>query len=346
MGLSLIPGLLNDGAADPMLNGLNAFYFYTRENLFWWGFASIWADLLLLLLYYYVPRVRRTPGWLILFSSVCEIYVAAGFVALALIGDGAHQPAMDITVDGEPAINIELQLCQNYRHLLLSILGFDMAAHSWKLLMYVDLIVVYHNPFRPNTARPLYHLAVVALACAWVVIFSSTDVLCASNDDYGRINVFTLTWAFVYAPCMLFVLLGGSLYLAVKTLLSYDKSSNRISKLARERVMHHCFFYLLLYGALLGLLAIGSASYQLLATSPLPPSTAASPSTSTPLLTSWPRRRRLRPSDTRAGTTCTLCSTCTANTVETAMRTCCSTSIHRCDMYRRLTRVCMKNSQT
>ena len=150
--------------------GLNAFYAYTRSDIYFWGVASICADLLLLLIYSCVPRVRRTPGWLILYSTCCEIYVAAGFVILSTI-DGEDT----ITVDGSPAVNIEQHLCHKYNALLLSILGVDMAANSWKLLMYVDLIVVYHNPFRPNTARPLYHLAVLVIAGSWMVAISSTD---------------------------------------------------------------------------------------------------------------------------------------------------------------------------
>ena len=38
--------------------------------------------------------MRRTPGWQFLYSSICEIYVAAGLVALSVLsqslGDGPH----------------------------------------------------------------------------------------------------------------------------------------------------------------------------------------------------------------------------------------------------------------
>ena len=157
---------------DALRNGLNAFYAGTRVDIFSWGVASIFADLLLLLLYSCLPRVRRTPGWLILYSTCCELYVTAGFVALSLIGN-EDDPSPRILIDGLPAVDIEQQLCHEYGPLLLSILGFDMAANSWKLCMYVDLIVVYHNPFRPHTARPLYFLAVVAISAAWMVAILS-----------------------------------------------------------------------------------------------------------------------------------------------------------------------------
>ena len=258
------PGVMS---GEGLRNGLNAFFADTRDDIFSWGVASICSSILLLLLYAVLPKVRRTPGWLILYSSICEVYVAFGFVALSMVG-GA-----DVMVDGRPTVNIEQKLCHEYGALLLSILGFDMAAHSWKLLMYIDLIVVYHNPFRPNTARPLYHLAVVLIAILWVVAIRSTDVMCAADSPSNHdtyVNVLTLTWGFVYAPFLLFVLLGGSLYIAVKALLSRDKSSNRISRLARQRVMQHCLFYLLLYGMLLGMLAAAYTAYQMLSAPLLP----------------------------------------------------------------------------
>ncbi len=49
---------------------------------------------LLLITYSCLPDVRRTPGWQFLYSSICEIYVAAGLVALSMLsqslGDGPH----------------------------------------------------------------------------------------------------------------------------------------------------------------------------------------------------------------------------------------------------------------
>ena len=67
----------------------------------------------------------------------------------------------------------------------------------------------------------------------------------------------------MYAPFLLFVLLGSLLYFAVYALLSRDRSNNPIARLARQRVMLHCLLYLLMYGLLLGLLAAGYANYAL-----------------------------------------------------------------------------------
>ena len=80
--------------------------------------------------------------------------------------------------------------------------------------MYVDLIVVY-QPVRSNTARPLYHVVVAAVASLCIAV--SHDVLCSADsanatDDASQpavmrdgVNVFTLTWGLVYAPFLLFV---------------------------------------------------------------------------------------------------------------------------------------------
>jgi len=129
--------------------------------------------------------------------------------------------------------------------------------------MYVDLIVVYHNPFVPK-AHPVYHSLVLAAAASWAFAASTTSMLCGSSEESSSLNVVTLTWGLVYAPFLLFVVFGGGLYAAVAALLARDQSHNSsISQLARQRVMRHCLMYLLLYGLLLGLLAASYANYQL-----------------------------------------------------------------------------------
>ena len=232
---------------------LNEFVFAVREDITVWCIAAIVSSVLLLLVYSCLPDVRRTPGWQFLFSSICEIYVAVGFLVISL-DEAQVDPA-----SGLP--DVERMLCADYRMLTISVLAFDAAANNWRLLMYVDLIVVYHNPFRPNTARPLYHVLVSLTALAWAMVISQKNVLCL--DESGSINLSTLTWGLVYAPFLLFVLLGSTLYFAVYALLSQDRSNNPIARLARQRVMLHCLLYLLMYGLLLGLLAAGYANYQL-----------------------------------------------------------------------------------
>ena len=219
-------------------HALNEFVAAVREDISGWCVAAIVSSVLLLLAYSCLPDVRRTPGWQFLYSSICEIYVAVGFLVLSL-NEAPPDPA-----SGLP--DMEHALCADYRMLVITVLAFDAAANNWRLLMYVDLIVVYHNPFRPNTARPLYHTLVSLTALVWATAISQKGVLC--QDDSGSINLSTLTWGLVYAPFLLFVLLGSGLYFAVNALLSRDRSNNPIARLARQRVMLHCLLYLLMCG--------------------------------------------------------------------------------------------------
>ena len=214
----------------PGRGGLNAFFAEVHRDIALWGVLSICSSVVLLLSYWCLKHVRRTPGWQFLYAALCDMYVAGGLVVISLAGADAPE--------GAPAADLEHLVCGEYGLLLLSILGFDVAANAWRLFMYVDLIVVYHNPFRPNTARPLYHVLVAGLVFSWLLAVSSSDVLCSSSseDGGGQVNVLTLTWGLVYGPFLLFVLLGGALYLAVKALLSRDNASKRISRLARQRV--------------------------------------------------------------------------------------------------------------
>ena len=154
--------------------GLNALFAATQADFAGWGVASIVSSMLLLLAYSLLPDVRRTPGWQFLYSSVCEICVAVGFVVLSLIGSPQG---------GQPAapVNVEHILCAEYGNLLYSIFAFDVAANSWRLLMYVDLIVVYYNPFRPHTLRPLYHALVIMFAAGWVASISRSGLLCSPD---------------------------------------------------------------------------------------------------------------------------------------------------------------------
>ena len=208
-------------ASEPPASSLDSFYKLAHHDIAAWGTASIASSILLIATYGALPDVRRTPGWQFLYSSICEIFVSGGFVILSSIehGDADRSTALP---------DIEHLVCAEYKPLLGSVLAFDAAANSWRLLMYVDLIVVYHNPFRPNTARPLYHVVVAAVASLWALAVSHTTVLCSADsanatDDASQpavmrdgVNVFTLTWGLVYAPFLLFVVLGSTLSLAVQ----------------------------------------------------------------------------------------------------------------------------------
>jgi len=249
------------------------FYAAAHTDLLVWGSLSCCCSILLLVTYYIFPDVRRTPGWQFLYSSLYDLYASAGFVAIALLGSpSASDAAIHLPLppgllpagvaEDDPDV-VEHAICAAYLPLFVSFLAADMGANCWRLLMYVDLIVVYHNPFRTTTGRPLYHIAVLLAAALWALALSDTSVLCTSSDGSGSLNLQTLTVSLVYAPFCLFVFGGGTLYSVVAWLLSHDKESRPISLLARQRVMEHCLLYLLLYGALLGALTASYANFRL-----------------------------------------------------------------------------------
>ena len=74
---------------------LNEFVAAVREDITGWCVAAIVSSVLLLLVYSALPDVRRTPGWQFLFSSICEIYVAVGFLVLSLDDEAQVDPASD-----------------------------------------------------------------------------------------------------------------------------------------------------------------------------------------------------------------------------------------------------------
>ena len=112
---------------------LNEFVAAVREDITAWCVAAIVSSALLLLVYSALPDVRRTPGWQFLFSSICEIYVAVGFLVLSL-DEAQVDPA-----SGLP--DVERMLCADYRVLVISVLAFDAAANNWRLLRYFNWAV-------------------------------------------------------------------------------------------------------------------------------------------------------------------------------------------------------------
>ena len=155
---------------------MNAFFSVTHRHITAWGIASICSSVLFLLAYTWLPRVRRTPGWHFFYSSLCDICVAIGFVSLSLIGG---------TQPDQYQVDVEHAVCNEQKAMMMLILGFDMAANGWRLFMFVDLIVVYYNPFWPDAFRPLYYLLITLISGLWVFIMRQSDLLCSSSSDSG-----------------------------------------------------------------------------------------------------------------------------------------------------------------
>ena len=78
--------------------------------------ASLGASLLLILLYRTLPRVRRTPGWLIVRASVCDAVVSLIFLIIWLYER-----------DDQPWLHQQAHL---FSALLLALCAFETAAHA------------------------------------------------------------------------------------------------------------------------------------------------------------------------------------------------------------------------
>ena len=237
-----------------------------RGDLIFASALSLGCSLLLLVLYRSLPRVQRTPGWLMLRATVCEVVVSACFLAVWLYERDDQRWMHDVN--------------HLFSGVLLTLCGFETAAHAWRLVVYLEVVAVYRNPFEPDKFRSGYTLFVVATAAITAFVIHQvclpafidpvngtavpngpTAVDAApppappslpSDPEREAATVLVLELAFVYVPFGLFASLGFVLNTAVRLLVESASSSDgappSISFLARQRVMRHGWAYLVLYG--------------------------------------------------------------------------------------------------
>ncbi|KAJ1635509.1 hypothetical protein T492DRAFT_836052 [Pavlovales sp. CCMP2436] len=203
-----------------------------------WASASLLCTLLFIVCYSALPSVRQTPGWQLLRSTVCELVESSLWLVMACVDR------------------------QRYAHLIWPpLLACDIAANGLRLTMYVDLLIVYRNPFSPRTFRPLYYFLVAwaALGGALSAIFAGDHAHSSAGGFWGTMRNFSsapdvLVWDLVYLPCLSLYLVGGLLYALMRVLLlqRHESAFAHVSDLARLRAVRHCGAYLCVYGLLLG----------------------------------------------------------------------------------------------
>ena len=120
--------------------------------------ASSAACVLLIILYRTLPRVRRTPGWLQLRATICEAMLSATFIALFGLAEA-----------GDAAKGKWLMDLNTLSVLLVVLVALEAAAHAWRLLVYIDLVTIYRNPFYPDRNR-FYYLPFVIFVSGCVVL--------------------------------------------------------------------------------------------------------------------------------------------------------------------------------
>ena len=228
------------------------------------GAVAFACSALLLLLYRLLPRVRRTPGWLILRAAVCEALVSIVFFLFYYFGKDKDHAEWEMSGDGVLLV------------LLIGLIGLQAAADAWRLLVFVDLLAIYRNPFHPDRSRMWYPLFVLFISLVVVgslfptsiaAIFTGIDNASAvpAHEAYmadpDKNALIVLCCGFIFVPFGLLVISGGGLYLFVRLNITsalrggadgasgIGASHASISFLARQRVMRHATAHLLLAAA-------------------------------------------------------------------------------------------------
>ena len=122
-------------------------------------------------------------------------------------------------------------------------------------LIYLNLLTIYRNPFNPERYRLLYPATVIFLGLATVAGCHFGLSWGRSPSDVPASAVTVLAVGFIIVPFVLFVGVGGALYLLVRLLVSSAQrgggstnGSSSIATFARQRVMRHGTAYLVLHG--------------------------------------------------------------------------------------------------
>ena len=226
-------------------------YEWIRSDLIVSTSAALASSLLLLILYKFIPRVRRTPGWLMVRATLCEMVVSACFLALFVYETGPHFIFHNKALNNTPVLPL----------ILLLLTGFETMAHAWRLLVFIEIVAVYRNPFAPDRFHGLYPVFVLLTGLAAVFAIGAATGLTThggpADHNVEQAGLTTLGLAFVFVPVVLFAVFGFFLQSAVKLLLASANSGRwktrdgvppSISFLARQRVMRHGTAYLVWHG--------------------------------------------------------------------------------------------------
>mmetsp|Transcript_134115 Transcript_134115/g.388229 ORF Transcript_134115/g.388229 Transcript_134115/m.388229 type:complete len:776 (-) Transcript_134115:117-2444(-) len=200
------------------------------------------ATIILLMTYLRYPALNRMPGLFIRRANSCEVVSSVLFVMLFYRSD----PLAELHVS--PML---LSAC---------IVMFEVAASSWRMLMYVHLFLVYCNPFDPDRYRFAFWVAVVMLTCMSVTACSGFFVMDTERHiwRYGSDYFGTMMFCLFAYPLLIFGVLGGTFCLVIWSMGQIARHQATrlghcvaIAELPKQRVMRHSRKYLLLHTLLL-----------------------------------------------------------------------------------------------
>lgn len=184
-----------------------------------------------------LPYVRRTPGGFILLSNMCDMVTSVGFICI-------YSYASEVDASVHPMWYLLPVTC-----------AFDAGATLYRALMYIHLVNMYRNPFKPTLHRPLYHF-IVWCCCITVFVVWSKEI--GSSECHTQCLV-ALAWGFLIVPSLLFFIIGFTAYVFVRVLLHWTQTrpgrAASISSLGQQRASRHALAYMILFGSqhLLGL---------------------------------------------------------------------------------------------
>jgi len=221
------------------------------------SFASLLCCLVVCYHYMTRPQYRRTPGWLMLRSTLCEGLMSA-MVLLLLQFQRTHASSAVVTDTRSESATDDLSVVENYLDVVIAtILSSEVASSTWLLIMSSHLLIIYRNPFNPDRHRSKYLFVIVVSAA---INFS----LCVFvRKHYQGVKLLHILECGLYlAPFVIHTLAGGIVHIMVKWMIRVRQQEgfhSSISFLSRERAMHSSEVYLLLHGSLhlVGLVLVG-----------------------------------------------------------------------------------------
>lgn len=223
-----------------MANGFwHRFWDEVKADVFPVSLLSLLTSSALWVMYACRPLWRKTPGWLMQHAIGCDALAAWFFLFFY------HVSPFHLNQD-------------KFMEALTCLVAAEMGAHSWRLVVYLHLVVIYRNPFSPERCNLVYPVVVLAITFTGTSICSAQVFnlrAAVSQDNAVAASANEMEFAIVFLLIVypaFFVLCGGLMQLGVFTAIRSDRSGQHhasVSFFARERLIKHGVAYLSLHAA-------------------------------------------------------------------------------------------------
>lgn len=233
-----------------------------------WSACAFSCCVLKSLIYLRFPRMRRTPGWIIFRANLLDLVSSVCCMGL-LFDDKLETPRRFNTM-------VVLLVCST-----------NVAAYAMRWFMFLYLLNIYRNPFKPDRHRwHIWFWVILVVAITNFVWVKSDGQPLSESSDLQNLNR-----GFFMIPTIFFFFGGGLVY-SVVNMLVICSSRNMvdegigasrapkplISTLGRQRASRHSLSYFVLYSArlVIGVICIGLYGFD------------STDGSGDPMKTSWP----------------------------------------------------------